>query len=123
MLIGNTDDHTRNHAFFLTGGVRLSLSPAYDICAFPRAGGEASHAMKLTRHGNLSRLSEAAGEFGLGRDEALEVVMGQIGVIAAQTEQICLDTGMPETTRQLLWRRSILNPDVFSNGLTHLEPG
>jgi hypothetical protein len=30
---------------------------------------------------------------------------------------------MPETTRQLLWRRSILNPDVFSNGLTHLDPG
>lgn len=125
VLIGNTDDHARNHAFFLTDGARLSLTPAYDICAFPRAGGEASHAMKLTRHSNLSRLNlciEAAGEFGLGTDEALELIIGQIGVIAAQTEQICLDAAMPETTRQLLWRRSILNPDVFSNGLTYLDP-
>jgi len=125
VLIGNTDDHARNHAFFLTDGVRLSLTPAYDICAFSRAGGEASHAMKLTRHSNLSRLSlcvEAAGEFGLGRDEALAVITGQIEVIAAQTEQVCLDAGMRETTRQLLWRRAILNPDVFSNGLTHLDP-
>lgn len=30
---------------------------------------------------------------------------------------------MPETTRQLLWRRSTLNPDMFSNGFTHLAPG
>jgi len=125
VLIGNTDDHARNHAFFVTNGVRLSLTPAYDICSFSRAGGEASHAMKLTRHNNLSRLSlcvEAAAEFGLSEDEALEVITGQIEVIAAQTEQVCHDAGMPGATRQLLWRRSILNPDVFSDGFTHLDP-
>jgi len=125
VLIGNTDDHARNHAFFLTDGVGLSLTPAYDICAFSRAGGEASHAMKLTRQSNLSRLGlcvEAAGEFGLGRDDALEIITGQIRVIAEQTEQISLDAGMPETTRRLLWRRSILNPDVFSDGFAFLDP-
>ncbi|MCG6357660.1 HipA domain-containing protein [Vibrio fluvialis] len=31
VLIGNTDDHARNHAFFVEGE-KISLSPAYDIC-------------------------------------------------------------------------------------------
>ena len=31
ILIGNTDDHARNHAFFWNGR-HYQLTPAYDIC-------------------------------------------------------------------------------------------
>jgi len=38
ILTGNSDDHARNHAAFWDGE-RLTLTPAYDICPQPRAGG------------------------------------------------------------------------------------
>lgn len=44
ILIGNTDDHARNHALFWDGQ-EVSLTPAYDICPLPRTGFEASQAM------------------------------------------------------------------------------
>ncbi|MEM9282409.1 MAG: HipA domain-containing protein, partial [Verrucomicrobiota bacterium] len=42
VLIGNTDDHARNHSFFVEG-LNIRLTPAYDLTPFPRAGGEAGH--------------------------------------------------------------------------------
>jgi len=38
ILTGNNDDHARNHAAFWDG-VDLTLTPAFDICPTPRAGG------------------------------------------------------------------------------------
>ena len=55
VLVGNTDDHARNHSFFV-GGKTIRLTPAYDITPFPRAGGEASHGMRITQQSNLSRI-------------------------------------------------------------------
>ncbi len=43
ILVGNTDDHARNHAAFWDGSM-LALTPAYDICPQARSGGEASQA-------------------------------------------------------------------------------
>ncbi len=37
VLVGNTDDHARNHAAFWDGR-QLSLTPAYDLCPQPRSG-------------------------------------------------------------------------------------
>lgn len=39
ILVGNTDDHARNHAAFLNDK-SLCLTPAYDICPQPRGVGE-----------------------------------------------------------------------------------
>ena len=41
ILVGNTDDHARNHAAFWDGE-SLTLTPAYDICPQSRTGREAS---------------------------------------------------------------------------------
>lgn len=41
VLISNTDDHLRNHAFLFSGGNGWRLSPAYDLNPNPLAGGTA----------------------------------------------------------------------------------
>lgn len=48
VLIGNTDDHARNHSAFWSG-TELTLTPAYDICPWLRSGGETSQAMAIDR--------------------------------------------------------------------------
>ncbi len=46
VMVGNADDHARNHAAFWNGQ-QLTLTPAYDICPQMRTGREASQAMRL----------------------------------------------------------------------------
>lgn len=123
VLIGNTDDHARNHSFFVEGNT-IRLTPAYDITPFPRAGGEASHGMKITQRSNLSRIRlclETAPELGLSEDEARSIVEAQVRGIAENFDGLCEEIGMAQTTRSQLRRRAVLNPDVFS-GCEELNP-
>jgi len=123
VLIGNTDDHARNHSFFVEGKT-IRLTPAYDITPFPRAGGEASHGMKITPRSNLSRIRlclDTAPEFGLSEDEARSIVEAQVRGIAEEFDGLCEEIGMSPTTRSQLRRRAVLNPDVFS-GCEELNP-
>lgn len=124
VLMGNTDDHARNHAFFVEGPA-IRLSPAYDLTPFPRAGGEAGHGMKIRGQSNLSRIAlclDSAGSFGLKRDEARHLVEVQIGIIRSQFDGLCEEAGMDEITRRLLRRRAVLNPDIFAGGCEDLNP-
>ena len=50
ILVGNNDDHARNHAAFWDGEC-VTLTPAYDICPQPRAGGETTQAMSIGADG------------------------------------------------------------------------
>lgn len=123
VLIGNTDDHARNHSFFVEGNT-IRLTPAYDITPFPRAGGEASHGMKITQRSNLSRIRlclDIAPEFGLLKDKARSIVEAQVRGIAENFDGLCEEIGMAQTTRSQLRRRAVLNPDVFS-GCEELNP-
>ncbi len=123
VLMGNTDDHARNHAFFVEGKT-IRLTPAYDITPFPRAGGEASHGMKITRQSNLSRIHlclEAAMEFGLTNDEARFIVENQIRGVTEHFDGLCKEIEMAPTTRAQLRRRAVLNPDIFA-GCMDLNP-
>jgi serine/threonine-protein kinase HipA len=116
VLIGNTDDHARNHSFFVEGR-NIRLTPAYDITPFPRAGGEASHGMKITRGSNLSRIQlclDAATEFGLSKEEARALVEAQIRGVVEHFDGLCEEAGMTRAARNQLRRRSVLNPDIFS---------
>lgn len=58
ILIGNTDDHARNHAFFWDGA-HYQLTPAYDICPMLRLGYSASQAMIVGKNGAQSTLANA----------------------------------------------------------------
>jgi serine/threonine-protein kinase HipA len=114
-LCGNTDDHARNHAAFWDGRM-LALTPAYDICPQPRAGGEASQAMLISDESRMSRISvciDAAHHFLLTRPKAVQIVAHQISVIGEKWHGICDQAGFTETDRALLWGRQFLNPFAF----------
>ncbi|AND70629.1 phosphatidylinositol kinase [Dyella thiooxydans] len=112
ILCGNTDDHARNHAAFWDG-TRLSLTPAYDICPQPRAGQEATQAMKILGDRRFSRLTlcvEAAPHFQLSREEARGIIDAQLSAIRAHWQAICGEAGLGEAERNALWGRQFLNP-------------
>jgi serine/threonine-protein kinase HipA len=115
ILVGNVDDHARNHAAFWDG-CDLMLTPAYDICPQPRTGGEASQAMLIVGQQRLSRLDvclAAAPDFHLDQGEAIAIVANQIAAIAAQWPAIADEAGLARVERTRLWGRSLLNPYAF----------
>jgi len=112
ILVGNTDDHARNHAAFWDGR-DLSLTPAYDICPQGRTGGEATQAMLITGNKRLSQLTlclEAAPQFLLGVDRARAIIASQLEGIRAHWNRVCDEAGLTEIDRGFLWGRQFLNP-------------
>ncbi len=103
VLCGNTDDHARNHAAFWNGR-ELTLTPAYDICPYPRSGGEATQSMLLGTGDDPYRLSnvggcvDRAGLYGLSRDDALEIAHRQREIIDSSWDEVCDEARL--TTRQ-----------------------
>ena len=57
ILIDNTDDHEKNHAFILTDAQQYSLSPAYDVLPTGQAYGQ--QAMGVGRNGYVSTVENA----------------------------------------------------------------
>ena len=124
ILVGNTDDHARNHAAFWDGK-QLSLTPAYDICPQSRSGGEASQAMMIVGQKNLSRLDlclESAVQYGIKKEAALQVIGHQIQVIKNQWDFVCDEVDMSVADRNLLWGRQIFNP-FSTEGFENLVSG
>ena len=115
ILVGNTDDHARNHAAFWDGD-SLALTPAYDICPQSRIGREASQAMQihgLERRSQLSLCLAAAHKFLLADEDALAIMRHQIAVIEGNWEETCDMAQMNQADRGLLWRRQFLNDLAF----------
>ncbi len=116
ICIGNTDDHARNHAAFWDGQT-LSLSPAYDLCAQLRSGGEAAQAMAIDRNGwRQSRLRgcvRAAPSYLLSADEAQAIVDEQLDIIHSEWAAAADAARLTQLERGRLWQRQILNPYIF----------
>lgn len=113
ILVGNTDDHPRNHAAFWDGA-RLTLTPAYDICPQPRTGGEAAQAMAFGAGGDrlsqVARCVRHAGVYHLTTGQARDIVDRQIEIIHRDWNAVCDHATMPPVERERLWGRQILNP-------------
>ncbi len=119
VLVGNTDDHARNHAAFWDG-TELRLTPGYDVCPQVRTGGEASQAMLVVGEDRRSRVETclgAAGVFGLTWRAAEGVVEGQLEVLRGRWAEVAEEAGMAEVDRLYLVGRQVLNPYGFE-GLT-----
>lgn len=115
VLVGNTDDHARNHAAFWQPETDLlSLTPAYDICPQPRSGGEASQAMAISESGwRMSQLEgciRAASTYLLSEAEAREIVDRQVAAIREHWDDVADLAGMTRADRALFWGRQFLNP-------------
>ena len=115
ILVGNTDDHARNHAAFWDGS-GLALTPAYDICPQSRIGRESSQAMRIRgveRRSQLSLCISVANAFLLRDEQAMNIVKHQVTVIGRNWDRVCGDAQLTDADRRLLWRRQFLNDLAF----------
>lgn len=131
ILVGNIDDHARNHAAFWDGH-HLSLTPAYDICPQHRAGEEASQAMLIHDDVRVSRLSAcivAAPHFHLSEADAVALIEGQVRVVGENWRALCAEAELGDIDRRHFWGRQFLNPFAFydltvaAEGLAALADG
>jgi serine/threonine-protein kinase HipA len=124
ILVGNNDDHARNHAAFWDGEA-LTLTPAYDICPQPRAGGETTQAMSIRADGfRMSLLAacvQEASTYLLSEAQAREIVDHQIHVVESQWGDVCDIARMTEVERAYFWRRQFLNPYAMQ-GYSQRQP-
>jgi serine/threonine-protein kinase HipA len=78
ILVGNDDDHLRNHAFVWDESARgWMLSPLYDVLPKPQMGHERYLHLGVGEHGRLATLDNAlshAGQFGLLPPRASSIV-------------------------------------------------
>lgn len=113
VLVGNTDDHARNHAAFWDGD-RLTLTPAYDICPQLRTGQEVAQAMAIGSDGQrLSQVTTciaAAHIYELTPKQAREVVDHQIAAIHEGWDEAADRARLTSAERTALWGGPILNP-------------
>jgi len=113
ILVGNTDDHARNHAAFWDGE-RLDLTPAYDICPQARAGREQAQAMAIATNGarssQVATCLGAAHHYDLTESDARSIIDGQLFTIAERWDEVADLVGLTDTERRQLWGNQILNP-------------
>jgi serine/threonine-protein kinase HipA len=117
ILVGNTDDHARNHAAFWDGKM-LSLTPAYDICPQQRSGTVANQAMLISgTHGRsqLASCLDASANFLLSRPQALELIEKQVKGIVENWNTICDLAELSPVDRKLFAGRQFLNTYAFEN--------
>jgi serine/threonine-protein kinase HipA len=112
VLVGNTDDHPRNHAAFVNADNSLTLTPAYDICPQPRSVPQANQAMAIGRGGERSsqlRTCVAASEvYLLDRGDARAIIDAQVDVIRTQWDAAAEAARLTELDRRLLYGREIV---------------
>lgn len=113
ILVGNNDDHPRNHAAFWDGEM-LTLTPAYDISPQVRGGGETQQLMAIGEDGwRLSQVEgcvERAATYHLSETEARAIIDHQIAVIRSEWDMVSQLAGLTDVERAYFWERQILNP-------------
>ena len=115
VLIGDTDDHARNHAAFVSGE-GLRLTPAYDLCPQPRTGNVASQAMRVVGEradATLAACVAFAPAWRLSTVDAVGIVESQVRALIGAWPAVTEEARLDDATRRSLWRRSVLNPYAF----------
>lgn len=123
VLVGNTDDHARNHAAFWDGR-HLTLTSAYDLCPQVRTGHEAGQAMLIVgdrRDSTLAACLAAAPQFCLSPDQAIEETRRLLEGLRAQWQTVCAEAGLTGIERSALEGRAVLNPFLFRDAPPGLE--
>lgn len=123
VLVGNTDDHARNHAAFWDGN-NLSLTPAYDICPQARSGRERNQAIGINgaeRRSQLAACLATSANFLIRDDEAVDIMRSQISCVRDNWVRVCDDASLTQTDRDFFWRRQFLNAYAFEGMETRLH--
>ncbi len=115
ILVGNTDDHARNHAAFWDGS-DLAFTPCFDVCPQLRGGREANQAMAVGPGARTSQLVGCVAHadlYGLEASEARDLIDHQVDVIRAQWDEVCDDAQLAAIDREYFWGRQFLNAYAF----------
>lgn len=120
ILIGNTDDHPRNHAAFWDGAAEiLTLTPAYDLTPIFRRGGEAMQLMGIGRDGwryaQVAGCIERADIYHLSEAEARDIVDAQVAEIQASWLEVCDAARLTTNERRTLAGTAYFNPYAFTD--------
>jgi serine/threonine-protein kinase HipA len=119
ILVGNTDDHPRNHAALVNADRSLTLTPAYDICPQPRSGTEANQAMAIGLNGErssqLATCLAACHIYLLDTTQAKSIIDTQTDVIQTQWDEAADAARLTELERRQLLHREILNEYALRN--------
>ena len=117
ILVGNIDDHARNHAAFWDGGAQtLSLTPAYDICPQPRSGLTARQIMAFApgvRDSQLELVVKGSAPYLLSEAEAREIVDRQIEAIGGEWDAVSELAELSPQDEAFFKGRQFLNPYAF----------
>lgn len=115
ILVGNTDDHARNHAAFWNG-FSHRLTPAYDIAPQRRTSREAGQAMILSDGSRAAQLSNAAAiapVFGIDQPQFKRVVDRLVGTIAGHWIDVCDEAGLSRNERAAFAGRQFFSDYAF----------
>lgn len=117
VLVGNIDDHARNHAaFWDRRSEMLTLTPAYDICPQPRSGLTATQIMAYApgaRDSQLEPCVKASEAYLLSEADARAIVDHQIETIAREWDAVADAAELRAEDRRFFMRRQFLNPYAF----------
>ncbi len=103
IMVGNVDDHLRNHAFLMTAPDRYRLSPAFDIVPHIEAPGR-PQSIGVGAFGPASTIRNAlsqCGRFLLTEREARDIV-GAVKEVASTWRQVYRDAGVSAQDIHLL---------------------
>lgn len=117
VLVGNTDDHARNHAMFWDGHF-LDLTPGYDIAPQPRGGREANQALNIVpgdRRARLATCLRAAPEFLLDATAARAEIDRLIDLSATHWSEACDAADLPIAERRFFAGRQFFNAYAFED--------
>lgn len=115
VLIGNTDDHARNHAGFWDGAM-LELTPAYDVAPQRRGNAEANQALNIVPGqvaAKLTNVLQAADAFHLSEAEARAIIDAQVDAIRVNWIEVCDQATMQQTERTYFVGRQVFNSYAF----------
>jgi serine/threonine-protein kinase HipA len=96
ILVGNDDDHLRNHAFLFDGS-GWRLSPLYDVVPRPHAGLNGRLILAVGERGHEATLANAltgAAAFGLKREEAAALLEELRARVAARWKAALSEAGI-----------------------------
>jgi serine/threonine-protein kinase HipA len=118
ILIGNTDDHARNHAVFWDGRY-VQLAPAYDLCPQLRTSWEANQAMDIgrapsptvqgARASNRSTIVAAAPDYGTRPADAADMFDRQVDIIRTQWRDVVDSAELTRREAAILYGGQILS--------------
>lgn len=115
ILIGNTDDHLRNHAAFWDGR-NLTLTPAYDLCPQIRSTDTAGHAIAITADERASQLRlarQAGAHFHITPNDATSIIQEAEELIRTHWDECCDRARLAQAERGQLMGREFLNPYIY----------